>query len=82
MSVFNKAAIGVIGFYRKHISKGLNSKCIYTPTCSAYAVEALFKHGFFYAVFLIIKRLLRCNPLKAGGFDPVPDKKRDLKWLI
>ena len=82
MSFFNKAAIKFIGFYQKHVSAGLKSRCIYTPSCSAYAVEALKKHGFFYASFLITRRLLRCNPLRAGGFDPVPDSKKILKWLI
>ena len=82
MSFLNKAAIGIVGFYRKHVSNGLNKRCIYTPSCSSYAVEALKKHGFFYAFFLIVRRLLRCNPLGKGGFDPVPDSKKVLKWLV
>ena len=82
MSFFNKAAIKIIGFYQKHVSGGMKSRCIYTPSCSAYAIEALKKHRFFYAAFLIIRRLIRCNPLKTGGFDPVPDSKKILKWLI
>ena len=82
MRFFNKAAIKLIGFYKKHVSVGIKDRCIYTPSCSSYAIEALKKHGFFYAVFLIIRRLIRCNPLNKGGFDPVPDNKKVLKWLI
>lgn len=82
MRILNKLLIRLVKFYRKNISSSLPTSCIYTPTCSAYALEALLKHGFFYAIFLIFRRLLRCNPLSSGGFDPVPDKKSVLKWLI
>jgi putative membrane protein insertion efficiency factor len=48
------------------------SCCRYYPTCSHYADEAISKHGFFYGVFLALKRLIRCNQWFPGGFDPVP----------
>ncbi|MBO4573318.1 MAG: membrane protein insertion efficiency factor YidD [Clostridia bacterium] len=80
--MFNSIFIKLIGFYKKHVSSGLNTRCKYTPTCSSYAVDALKKHNFFYAFFLIIYRLLRCNPLSKGGIDRVPDKKSDIKWLV
>ena len=80
--MFNNIFIKLIGFYKKHVSAGLNTRCKYTPTCSGYAVDALKKYNFFYAVFLIIYRLLRCNPLSKGGLDRVPDKKSDTKWLV
>lgn len=54
---------------------------MYIPSCSEYMLEAILKHGFFYGVFLGIKRILRCHPWAKGGFDKVPDKKRDLKWV-
>lgn len=82
MKIFNRLLIKIIRFYQKTVSRGTPSRCIYTPSCSAYAVEALMKRSFFIAVFLIIRRLLRCNPLKVGGFDPVPDGKKAVKWLI
>ncbi|MBQ3495931.1 MAG: membrane protein insertion efficiency factor YidD [Clostridia bacterium] len=74
--------IKLLRFYKKNISRGLGSNCIYTPTCSEYAIEALQKRSFFVAIFLIIRRLLRCNPFHKGGFDPVPDSKKVVKWLI
>lgn len=82
MRFLNKAAIKIVKFYRRKISVGTKSRCIYTPTCSAYALEALSKFSFIYASYLIVRRLLRCNPLRSGGFDPVPDSKKVLKWLI
>jgi putative membrane protein insertion efficiency factor len=74
--------IKLIKFYRKFISSSLKSECKYTPTCSVYALEVLEKRNIFYAIILIIWRLLRCNPFSKGGFDPPPDRKKDLKWLI
>ena len=73
-------ALGVklIKFYQKYLSKGT---CMYIPSCSEYTLEAILKHGFFKGCFLGFKRILRCNPWSKGGFDKVPDKKRDLKWV-
>jgi len=67
--------IKIIEFYQRHISPLKKPTCRFYPTCSAYAKECLEKHGFFRALFLIIKRLLRCNPFFKGGYDPVPKKK-------
>lgn len=74
--------IKLIKFYRKFISSSLRAECKYTPTCSVYALEVLEKRNIFSALILIIWRLLRCNPFSKGGFDPPPDRKKDLKWLI
>ncbi len=49
--------------------------CRYYPTCSHYAIEAIEVHGIFKGSFLAFKRILRCNPLFKGGYDPVPPKK-------
>lgn len=46
--------------------------CIYTPTCSLYAIEAIEKYGIIKGGFLAIWRILRCNPFSKGGYDPVP----------
>jgi putative membrane protein insertion efficiency factor len=72
----------LIKFYRKYVTHILRSRCIYTPTCSAYALEALRKRNVFDAVFLICFRILRCNPLSKGGIDYVPDDPEQVKWLI
>ena len=63
----------IIKIYRKYISplKG-RLTCIYTPTCSQYAIEALEKYGFLKGSFLAVKRILRCHPFAKGGYDPVP----------
>ena len=74
--------IKILKFYKKHVSVALKSGCIFTPTCSVYAIEALEKLSFFIALFLIIWRILRCNRLNKGGFDPVPDNYNLKKWLI
>ncbi|MCI9637018.1 MAG: membrane protein insertion efficiency factor YidD, partial [Hungatella sp.] len=46
--------------------------CIYTPTCSQYAIEALEKYGAVKGLWLSTRRLLRCHPWAEGGYDPVP----------
>ena len=74
--------IGLVKFYRKFVTHVLKSRCIYIPSCSAYALEALLKRNVFVALFLITKRILRCNPFAKGGFDPVPDSKSKLKWVL
>ena len=71
-------SIKLIKFYQKYISK---HACPFIPSCSQYMIEAILKHGFFYGVFLGIKRIIRCNPFSKGGFDKVPDKKSVVKWV-
>lgn len=67
--------IKLIQFYRKHISPQLPDMCRYYPTCSQYAIEALEIHGAFKGSLLTVARLLRCNILFPGGYDPVPPKR-------
>ena len=65
--------IKMIRFYQKYLSalKG-GSTCKYIPTCSQYAIEAIEKYGALKGGLLAACRILRCNPLSKGGFDPVP----------
>lgn len=72
----------IIKLYKKYISPGLNTGCIFTPTCSIYAIEALEKRGLFMGIILTVWRILRCNSLNKGGFDPVPDSNKVKKWLL
>ena len=58
--------------YQMGISPLLPSSCRYYPSCSAYAIEALEKHGAFHGSWLAMRRIARCHPFRAGGFDPVP----------
>ncbi len=64
--------IFIIKIYRLFISPLLGKNCIYTPSCSEYGIIALRKHGIFKGSFLTAKRILRCNSLFKGGYDPVP----------
>ncbi len=70
----------IIKFYQFFISPWLGKNCIYTPTCSEYAKEALNTYGTIKGLFLSIKRILRCNPFVNGGYDPVPKIKSDKKF--
>ncbi len=71
--------IFLIGLYRKFISPLKPKCCRFTPTCSAYAIEAFEKRGFFVGFGLTVWRILRCNPFCRGGYDPVPEKKKKAK---
>ena len=61
-----------IKFYQFFISPFLGKNCRYYPSCSAYAVEAVEKYGSLKGGLLAVKRVLRCHPFHAGGYDPVP----------
>ncbi|MBA3012868.1 MAG: membrane protein insertion efficiency factor YidD [Proteobacteria bacterium] len=61
-----------IKFYQFFISPLTGRNCRYYPTCSAYAFEAVAKHGSLKGIALAVKRILRCHPFHAGGYDPVP----------
>ena len=67
-----KFVISAIRFYQREISPLSPPRCRYIPTCSQYALEAVEKYGAIKGTFLATKRILRCNPLHKGGYDPVP----------
>lgn len=72
-SMIKDLMIGLIRLYQKYLSPlKVRTHCIYTPTCSQYAIEALKKYGIIKGLLLSIWRILRCNPFAKGGFDPVP----------
>ena len=58
--------------YQVGISPLLPASCRYYPSCSMYAIEALERHGAARGAWLAARRVLRCHPFRAGGFDPVP----------
>ncbi len=58
--------------YQRGISVWLPPRCRFYPSCSSYAIEALDRHGAARGSWLTAKRLCRCHPLNAGGYDPVP----------
>jgi hypothetical protein len=65
-------AVLVIRFYQAFISPLFPPSCRYTPTCSAYALTSIERHGLFKGGWLALKRIGRCHPWSPGGYDPVP----------
>ena len=78
MNIFTIILIKFIKGYRFLISPLLGHSCRYLPTCSEYSIEALKTYGFFKGLFVSIKRILSCHPIKflggGEGFDPVNKK--------
>ena len=71
--MLNRAAIKLIRIYQKYLSPlKVHTHCIYTPTCSEYAAQAIQKYGVLKGGLLATWRILRCNPFAKGGYDPVP----------
>jgi uncharacterized protein len=64
--------LGAVSLYRLTLSGWLGGQCRFSPTCSRYAEEAIRDHGAIRGSFLMVRRVLRCNPFGRGGFDPVP----------
>jgi putative membrane protein insertion efficiency factor len=74
MTALRQIAVAPIHFYRRAISPGLPRRCKYHPSCSAYAVEAVRRHGVLRGGVLAAWRLIRCNPWSHGGVDFVEDQ--------
>ena len=67
-----RALVALVRGYQRNVSGLLPDACIYTPTCSQYALEAIEKYGALKGGWLAFRRILRCNPFHKGGYDPVP----------
>ncbi|MGL4949990.1 MAG: membrane protein insertion efficiency factor YidD [Anaeroplasmataceae bacterium] len=71
-----KIAIKLIENYQKDISPNTNKKCRFTPTCSEYSKQCYIRFNFFYASFLSLVRIIKCNPFHKMAYDPVPEKRK------
>ena len=69
-----KALLSAIALYRRALSPLLPPSCRYRPTCSRYASEAIAARGALSGGWLALRRIARCHPGRAGGYDPVPDR--------
>ncbi len=74
--MMRRLLIGVVKGYRLFLSPWLGSACRFEPTCSAYSLQALERHGAAKGSYLTLRRLVRCHPWCDGGHDPVPQDLR------
>ncbi|EKN65968.1 hypothetical protein BABA_17532 [Neobacillus bataviensis LMG 21833] len=72
-----KIFLSIIRFYQVAISPLKPPTCRFYPTCSHYGFEAVQRFGAVKGGWLAMKRILKCHPFHPGGFDPVPEKKKD-----
>ena len=83
MNIFTLILIKFIKAYKYLISPLFGNSCRYLPTCSEYSIDALKEYGFFKGLFMSIKRILSCHPIKflggGEGFDPDKKKIKDNK---
>ena len=75
LDLMQKLLLLFIRFYQLAISPHLGRNCRFTPTCSQYAYIAITRFGVIKGTYLAVRRLLKCHPFHAGGYDPVPEKK-------
>jgi len=68
-----RVLIGFVRTYQRTFGAVMPPVCRYAPSCSAYSVEALERHGAVKGSWLTVRRLVRCNPWGGQGYDPVPD---------
>ncbi|MCH5147071.1 MAG: membrane protein insertion efficiency factor YidD [Clostridiales bacterium] len=72
-------AMRLIIFYQRHFS---HHTCLYTPTCSEYTLQAINNRGLILGILAGFWRILRCNPLSKGGYNPPPERLFKLKWVL
>ncbi len=73
--------IGLLKVYRAVISPLYGDVCKFHPTCSAYALGAVERHGAIKGTVLAARRLARCHPWSLGGYDPVPGTEQNMKAM-
>lgn len=76
---FKVVCMRLLVFYQRHFSR---HTCLYEPTCSEYTKRAINNLGVIRGIILGAWRIMRCNPFSKGGYDPAPENRRKLKWVI
>ncbi len=71
-NLFKLLFINFIKIYQRFVSPFFPSSCKFSPSCSKYGIEAITKYGVLKGSVLTVKRILKCNPLSKGGYDPIP----------
>lgn len=69
-----RVLIFLIKFYKRKISPKKGQCCRFRPSCSTFAIGAIEKHGAFLGSLMAVCRIIRCNPMFVGGYDPVPER--------
>jgi uncharacterized protein len=77
----SRILIALIRLYQMTLSVVFGPHCRFYPSCSAYCIEALEKHGAVRGASLGVARICRCHPWNAGGYDPVPNSKEDKRRM-
>jgi putative membrane protein insertion efficiency factor len=73
--MIGRLLLRAVGFYSRAISPALPARCRFYPTCSAYAAEAIARHGAARGSWLALRRLVKCAPWHPGGVDLVPESR-------
>jgi putative membrane protein insertion efficiency factor len=79
MTFYERCVRGAIRVYKLTLSPWIGRQCRYLPTCSAYAEEALIRHGPWKGGALAVHRVCRCHPFGGSGYDPVPPAETEIR---
>jgi len=79
-TVIRKLAVSFIKGYQFLISPLLGNNCRFHPSCSCYAVESVERYGIVRGGYFTLRRLIKCHPFHAGGFDPVPELEQKTEY--
>ena len=74
--ILREIAVAPLRLYRRFVSPLKPPMCRFSPTCSQYALDAILVHGVLRGAWLAVRRISRCHPFCAGGYDPVPPPRR------
>jgi len=74
MNLAGKTLCAAVRFYQLSLAWMAVGSCRYTPSCSAYTIEALEQHGAMRGGWIALRRLMRCHPWGGAGYDPVPGR--------